>query len=100
MFSMEALEAIIREAEFFKRRSKYYKITNKRSYFDFINKHKGQMRVAWEEGGNRYTAEFKRWFTDDEVTYCGVYTKNGKPVQYQKIKNSYRRMLAKKDLTA
>lgn len=95
MFSMEALKMIIDEAEYFKRRVKFYKITNRNSYFKLIRNHHGHGKIEWVEAQDRYTAEFRRTFTDNEVIFRGIYTKNGRPVQYQKIKNSYRRMLVK-----
>ena len=51
-------------------------------------------KVAWEEGGHAYTAEYVVSGSCNNVYACGTYTRDGKKTTITAIKNSLKRMEA------
>ena len=98
MFKMDLLAGIITDARYFqKHRFKFKRPASSRAV-RICHEHPPIPRIVWIESSQKYTAEFVREVTPATVTLKFIYTMNGKPATFQKINDSYKRMLVRRSL--
>lgn len=89
--TITAVKAIVEEADRMKN-SYFWDSPGSAGARRYYEKQHSHDLTAWEEGGHKYTAEYKVSCSCRNVYAKGIYTKDGKVTTLTAIKNSLKRM--------
>ena len=95
MTNINAIKAIVEEAENMKNAYYFKPPTNASSRRSYEKRHSHE-EIRWTEGGHEYTAEYTVSCSCANVYAKGSYTKDGKATTLTSIRNSLKRLTAEK----
>ena len=93
------LEQFILEYNFFKYRRVEFKSPNSKYVKQLIARHPPIPKFEWYDSGKRYVAGMEIIQDSSKIIFQFTFMRDGKPCTFQPILNSYKRQLARSELT-